>query len=72
MPVKTMSKKVRSDEASLVKVLMTLAHTIAKEGFPQEPFIVQSDPSDETCFFICLWRNTGDRQVTSVEVAKNG
>ena len=50
------------------KILRVLSESIDKKGFPHEPFIVQSDPREEYCFFIAFWRNKETREVTEMEV----
>ena len=52
------------------KILRAIAETIEKAGFPQEPFIVQSDPREEYSFFLVLWRTTGKREVVEVGIKR--
>ena len=56
------------ENKALASFLRSLASGLEVNGFPKEPFIIQGDPQDSECFFIALWRNVGDREVTKLEV----
>lgn len=51
-----------------LEFLESLAKSIKFTNFPKEALIVQSDPEDEYCLFICLWQNQGDRKLTTMEI----
>ena len=61
-----MGEKEEAEE--IAKILTSLAATLREKGFPKEPFIVQTEPGEDFCLFICLWRNTGDRKTGTLQV----
>lgn len=41
---------------AVAKLLTAVANAIRQTGFPKEPFILQSSPLEDYCFYLGLWR----------------
>lgn len=55
----------------IARVLMATAVTLQRE-FPRDPLIICGQPDAPLAFFLCLWRNTGDRGVDTIPLKRQG
>ena len=63
-----MTHILKEGEKVTVKALESMAQVVRESGYPQDPFIMQSDPREEFQIFVCLWRNVGHRGMSAVNV----
>ena len=63
----------QEDKQVIVKLLLSMAKSFNELGLPKEQFVVCSDPNerDRVQFFFTIYRSTGGRHTTSVEVSAN-
>jgi len=61
-------EKPKWTRETIGKVLIATGQTLLAEGFPEDPLIIQSDPGQELCMFVALWRNVGaGRELTVLD-----
>lgn len=65
-------RELTQEEKDLVNLLKSTISMIEDVGYPSQPFIVENDPHDEQRFFICLWRNVGDRRIFAMKTGGAG